>query len=64
MFDSSYLRGKNHFKDDVTQNYLVFQLIYRYFKRVGNTEHIAAWKSKELCDGSKTIFSTIKLYWC
>ena len=31
MFDSIYLRGKNHFKEDGTQNYLVFQPMCRYF---------------------------------
>ena len=31
-FDSSYFRGKNHFEDDGTQNYLIFQLMDRYFK--------------------------------
>ena len=27
-FDSSYFRGKSHFEEDGTQNYLVFQLMY------------------------------------
>ena len=30
-FDSSYFLGKNHFQDDGTQNYLVFQPMQRYF---------------------------------
>ena len=30
-FDSSYFRGKNHFEDDSTQNYLVFRPMYKYF---------------------------------
>ena len=30
-FDSSYFRGKSHFEEDGTQNYLVFQPMYRYF---------------------------------
>ena len=33
-FDSIYFRGKSHFEDDDTQNYLVFQTAYRYFKTV------------------------------
>ena len=33
-FDSSYFKGKSHFKEDGTQIYLVFQPIYRYFKRL------------------------------
>ena len=36
-FDSSYYRGKSHFKDDGTQNYLV---MYRYFKRMGDPDYI------------------------
>ena len=33
-FDSSYFRGKSHFEEDGTQDYLVFQPMCRYFKRV------------------------------
>ena len=33
-FDSIYFRVKSHFEEDGTQNYLVFQPVYRYFKRV------------------------------
>ena len=36
-FDSSYFIGKSHFEEDGAQNYLVFQLMYRYFKTVTNT---------------------------
>ena len=52
-FYSSYFRGKSHFEKDGTQNYLVFQSMYRYFKRVSGTgsgNHIYFWKSKELSD--------------
>ena len=31
-FDSGYFIGKSHFEEDGTQQYLVFQLIYRYLK--------------------------------
>ena len=30
-FDLSYFRGKSHFEEDGTQNYLVFQPIYKHF---------------------------------
>ena len=30
-FDSHYFRSKIHFQDDETQNYSVFQPIYRFF---------------------------------
>ena len=35
-FDSIYFRGKSHFEEDGMQNYLVFQPIQRYFKRIVN----------------------------
>ena len=52
-FGSSYFICKSHFKEDGTQNYLVFQPIYRYFKRiagVGNGKYIYYWESKGLSD--------------
>ena len=52
-FSSIYFRGKSHFEEDGTQNYLVFQPIQRYFKRiagVGNGNYIYYWKSKGLSD--------------
>ena len=42
-FDSIYFRGKRHFEEDGTRNYLVFQPIKRYFKviaGVGNGPYI------------------------
>ena len=29
-FDATYFRGKSHFEEDGTQNYLVFQPMYRF----------------------------------
>ena len=52
-FDSSYYIGKSHFEEDGTQNYLVFQPMYRYFKiiaGVGNGSYIYYWQSKGLSD--------------
>ena len=52
-FDSIYFRGKSHFEVDGKQNYLVFQPMYRYFKRVisvGTSNYIYFWKSKGLSD--------------
>ena len=52
-FDSIYFRGKSHFEEDGTPNYLVFQPRQRYFKiiaGVGNGNHIYYWKSKGLSD--------------
>ena len=42
-FDSSYIQRKSHFEEDGAGNYLIFQPINRYFKRiigVGNGEYI------------------------
>ena len=52
-FDLSYFIGKSHFKEDGTQNYLVFQPMYRYFKRIAgavNGNYIYFWQSKGLSD--------------
>ena len=52
-FDTAYFRGKSHFKEGGTQNYLVFQTIYRYFRRIigiGSDNYIYFWKSIGLSD--------------
>ena len=56
-FDSSYFIGINHFEEDGTQNYVVFQPMYRYFKRVvgvGTRNYIYFWKSEGLSDENIT----------
>ena len=53
ILDSSSFFGKSHFEEYGTQNHLVFQPMYRYFKRivgVCNGQNIYYWKSKELSD--------------
>ena len=48
---ASYFRGKNYFNsDDGTQNYLVFQPMYKYFKTSvkGSTTYVSSWESKGL----------------
>ena len=55
MFDLVYFRGKNHFEEDGAQNCLVFQPIYRYFKKVaavGSGKYTYFWKSKRFPDES------------
>ena len=47
-FDSSYFIGKSHFKEDGTQNYLVFQPLNKYFRVITNTDYVSSWKSKGL----------------
>ena len=47
-FDSIYFRGKSRSEEDGTQNYLVFQPICRYFKRVVSSDYILSWKPKGL----------------
>ena len=53
LFDSSYFKCKSHFEEDGTQNYLVFQPMQKYFKKiagVGSGNYIYFWKSKSLSD--------------
>ena len=60
-FDSSYFIGKRHFEDDGTQNYLVFQLMYSYFKAFSITqyvEYVSEWKSKGLSNECIKAIST------
>ena len=60
-FDSNYFRGKNHFEEDGTQNDLVFQPMYRYFKRIssiGTGNYIYFLKYKGLSDENVTAPNT------
>ena len=60
-FDFGYFNGKSHFEEDGTQNYLIFQPIYRYFKAFSITqylEYVSEWKSKGLSSESFKAFST------
>ena len=51
--DLSYFRDKSYFVDnDGTENYFVFQPIFKYFKRVSNTDCVLEWRSKGLSDES------------
>ena len=54
-FDAASFRGKNYFEEDGTQNYLVFQPVYKYFEQTG--DKVSSLKSKGLSDG-KTISTT------
>ena len=50
---SIYFCGKSHFENHGTQNYLVFQRVYRYFKTVNaNESNISSWKCKGSSDES------------
>ena len=56
-FNSIYFRGNNHFEENSTHNYLVFQPKERHFKRVsgiGSSNYIYFWKSKGLSDENIT----------
>ena len=46
-FDSIYFRGKSYFEEDGTQNYSVFQAMFRYCKRVVNSDYILEWNLKK-----------------
>ena len=71
-FEAAYFRGKNCFEEDVTQNYLVFQPVYKYFEKIG--DKISSWNSKGLSDekiisttastdksATKTIYDNVKI---
>ena len=52
---------KYHFEEDRTQNYLIFQPMYRYIKRVvgfGSGNFVYFWKSKRLSDEKITAPTT------
>ena len=53
IFYSGYFRGKNYFEEDATQNYLVFQPMHKYFKRIAG-DYISSWKCKRLSDKNIT----------
>ena len=53
-----YFIGKSHFEEDGTQNYLVFQPIFRYFKIIANKKFILSLKSKGLSDEIVTPYVT------
>ena len=56
-FDLIYFRGKSHFEDDVTKNYLIFQRIATYIK-TGNVKDINYVLSKlKDCPRKKSILS-------
>lgn len=44
---SIFIGGK-HFVDDGSQNHLIFQSVYIYFKTFTDTDKIFAWKSRDL----------------
>ena len=52
-FDSRYFRGKRHFEDDGTRNYLVFQAACKYYKTVANGNKLTVvWMLKGLSEES------------
>ena len=61
-FDSICFRS--NFEDDGTQNWLVFQPIYRYFQTVSaNDNNIFLWKSKILANESiKSLTTSNKMH--
>ena len=47
-----YYRSKSHFEDDGTQSYLVLSSVYKYYKKIANSNHISALKCKGKPDES------------
>ena len=48
VFAFRCFRGKSHFEDDETQNYLALQPVYNYFKAIANGNKVTAQKPMEL----------------
>ena len=61
-FDTDCFRGKNHFEEDGTQDYLVFQPVYKYFKTINSIGNISGWKYKRLSNDSIRNPSTSKSF--
>ena len=43
-FDAAYFSGKNYFEEDGTQNYVVFQPVYKYFEKTGKKSFFMGFK--------------------
>ena len=55
LFDLSYFVGKKYFDSDESQNYLIFQPVFKFFQIFsGAVNKILGWKSKRLSDKSIT----------
>ena len=48
----SILNGTKYFAEDESQNYLVFQPVFNYFKRLSNDSRNIAWKFDSLSERS------------
>ena len=48
VFAFRCFRGKSHFEDDETQNYLALQPVYNYFKAIANGNKVTSQKPMEL----------------
>ena len=51
-FDFSYFDGKSHFEEDGSQNYLIFQPMYKYLKTSDSSNYVLSWTSKGLSNES------------
>ena len=47
-YDPSLFIGQSYFFSNGVQLYLTFQPLYNNLKRLGNTEKVVSWKSKDL----------------
>ena len=45
-YDLSPFIGQSYFANDGAELYLILQWLYYNFKRLGNTEKVVSWKSK------------------
>ena len=62
--DLSYFIGKNYFDDDGSQNYLLFQAIFKFLKIfIGTIYKIFGWKTKGLSEESIAPESKLLLHY-
>ena len=47
-FNVAKIQSQNYFNIDGAQLYLILQSFYYTLKRLGNTEKVVSWKSKDL----------------
>ena len=50
--EQSILNGAKYFVENGSQNHLIFQSVFNYFKTHANNDVVMAWKSKGLADVS------------
>ena len=66
-FDAAYYRGKKYFEEDGTQNYLVFQGLYKYFDDVDVSKTLIkfyanSWTSKAVSNEKLVLLLNLNVH--